>query len=226
MALVLGPGFWRTLMDLGRVADTKVMGAKSLVKLDPSRAKMLMEGSEGGGDGSLFKLNASREQLGQADSLRYNVMKWVLDEKYDKAIKGLKEFQESPSEYPDFNRRVSRFIGHAIDLVHAIKAKRNFPGIHSLTRSKQFELREKFREHFDELQYILLKIEKVGNDLRIHDVRSTIYVVRALWLAAVAIMIMALTVEVLKGGLGYSVLVVGEDLSDTIIGWGLGLIGL
>ena len=30
----------------------------------------------------------------------------------------------------------------------AIKAKRNFPGLNSLTRSKQQELKEKVKEHF------------------------------------------------------------------------------
>lgn len=199
------------------------MGAKALVKLDPNKAKMLMEGGSPDGP-SLFKLDATRDQLGRADSLRYHTLRLVLDEKYDQAIQCLKDYLQTSSPYPDFISRITRFVNHAIDLVHAIKAKRNFPGIHSLTRSKQFELREKFREHFDELQFVLSRIEKVENNLRINDVRSTLYVVRALWMATMCILFVALLMDIM-GGLGLTTSLVAGDLIDKGVAGLFNLVG-
>ena len=86
-------------------------------------------------DVQLFKLEAQRTDLGRADSLRYNILTWVLEESYDKAIQGLRDFQKEPWQYPNFHERTDRYINHSVDLIYAIKAKRNFPGINSLTRA-------------------------------------------------------------------------------------------
>jgi hypothetical protein len=101
--------------------------------------------------------------------------------------------------FPPFNQRVERYINHCIDLIYAIKAKRNFPGISQLTRAKQQELRDRFKDHFNELIFMLRKIEKVERDLELADARSTIYVVRALWVAALAILLTWFVVEIYRG---------------------------
>ncbi|WP_413942650.1 hypothetical protein [Bdellovibrio sp. HCB-162] len=150
-------------------------------------------------DSAFFDVGFDRTELGKPDSLRFNILTWVLDERYDKAIEELKGFLEKPSEYPNFQSKITRYIHHGVDLIYAIKAKRSFPGINSLTRAKQQELREKFKEHFKELQYILKIVEKIHSDLRIQDVRSTIYVVRALWFAALGIVILAFWLDVFHG---------------------------
>ncbi len=176
-------------------------------------------------DTQLFNLKADATDLGRADSLRYNILTWVLDEQYDKAIKEVKDLLSRPSPYPDFQERVTRYAHHSVDLIFAIKAKRNFPGISSLTRAKQQELREKFKEHFKELQYILMRIEKVEADLRISDTRSTIYVVRALWLAGIGIIFLAFLLEIIRG-LAQTGLVVFDESITTGTNWLFNLIGL
>ncbi|AFY01756.1 hypothetical protein [Bdellovibrio bacteriovorus] len=150
-------------------------------------------------EGAFFDMNVDKSDLGRPDSLRYNILTWVLDERYDRAIEELKDFLEKPSEYPNFQSKVTRYINHSIDLIYAIKAKRSFPGINSLTRAKQQELREKFKEHFRELQYVLKIVEKVQGDLRIQDVRSTIYVVKAAWFASLAIIVLAFWLDIVNG---------------------------
>lgn len=173
----------------------------------------------------LFNLKAETTDLGRMDSLRFKVLSWVLNEDYDKSVSELKEFLAQPSEYPEFKERVERYIHHSIDLIFAIKAKRNFPGINSLTRAKQQELREKFKEHFKELQQILMRVEKVETDLRISDVRSTIYVVRALWIAAISIIFLAFSLEILRG-LAITSFIVFDDYITSMSNWLFGLIGL
>lgn len=153
--------------------------------------------------------------LGEPDSLRYRVLTRVLDERYDGAIEELREFADQPSEYPDFKERVQRFVNHSVDLIYAIKAKRSFPGISSLTRAKQQELREKFKEHLRELQYSLKKIDKNQTDLRVADARSTIYVVRATWYAVISIAALGFFLEVSNGLAKTSVIVVDDVVTKT-----------
>lgn len=176
-------------------------------------------------DTALFRLDSDRTDLGKSDTLRHNVLKWVLDERYDRAIQELKDFASRPSPYPKFNERVERYLNHSVDLIYAIKAKRNFPGINSLTRAKQQELREKFKEHFKELQAILQRVEKVETDLRIDDVRSTIYVVRALWVAGVGVVTLALILEIARG-LAATTGIVADDFLGKSVDWLFKILGM
>ena len=162
--------------------------------------------------------NLSREGIGKADTLMYNVCTYVAEEKYEAAIHALEDFLNQESEYPKFRQRIEKYIRHSIDLVHAIKAKRSFPGIQSLTMSKQQELVEKYREHFDEMKEVLKKIEKVQNELKMEDVRSTVWVVKATANAIFAVVLVAFLVELYKG-LAVTGYVVIDDLFTKIIDW-------
>ncbi|WP_374073306.1 hypothetical protein [Bdellovibrio bacteriovorus] len=169
-------------------------------------------------DAAFFDVGVDRADLGKPESLRFNILTWVLDERYDRAIEELKDFLEKPSEYPNFQSKITRYIHHSVDLIYAIKAKRSFPGINSLTRAKQQELREKFKEHFRELQYVLKIVEKIQGDLRVQDVRSTIYVVRAAWFAVVAIVALAFWLEIVHG-LAKTSYLVFDDAFGQVANW-------
>jgi hypothetical protein len=149
----------------------------------------------------------------------------VLDERYDGAIHELKDFIDQPSDYPDFKERAGRFINHSIDLIFAIKAKRSFPGISSLTRAKQQELREKFKEHLRELQFSIKKIEKNQTDLRVSDARSTIYVIKATWYSIVAIASLGFFLEI-SNGLAKTTFYVLDDSITRVSDWLLRFVNL
>ena len=123
-------------------------------------------------------INVDRRDLGKGDTLRFNVLSHVVEENYDKAIEDLKDFLRADSDYPKFRSRAERYIMHSIDLVNGIRAKRNFPGMTSLTTAKQQELHEKFKEHFNELTATLKKVEKIQVDVRMEEFRSTVWVVQ------------------------------------------------
>lgn len=148
--------------------------------------------------------------IGKPDTLRYNILTMVVNEEYDRAILTLKEFVEMDSPYPNFRVRTERYALHAIDLIYAIRTKRNFPGLSSLTRTKQQELKDKFKEHFKELRFVMKKIEDTLEDLRISDVRSTTMVVRSLWLSLVVLFAAGFFIEVVTG-LGYTVEILFND---------------
>tara|TARA_B110001454_G_scaffold219203_1_gene252186 strand:+ start:113889 stop:114458 length:570 start_codon:yes stop_codon:yes gene_type:complete len=147
----------------------------------------------------IFEMGIDPNDFGKPDQLRYRILVQVMEENYEPAIEELRTFYKTESVFPTFNQRVERYINHCIDLIYAIKAKRNFPGISQLTRAKQQELRDRFKDHFNELIFMLRKIEKVERDLELEDARSTIYVVRALWVAALAILVTWFAVEIYRG---------------------------
>ncbi len=152
--------------------------------------------------------------LGRPDTLRYNILTFVINEEYDRAIKTLKDFLESDSEYPNFKLKVERYLLHSIDLIYAIRTKRNFPGISSLTRTKQQELRDRFKEHFKELRFMMKKIEDCLEDLRLSDVKSTHIVVKAFWLSIVVVFVAGFSFEIVNG-LGHTFEIVFNDYLDS-----------
>jgi hypothetical protein len=139
------------------------------------------------------------DESGKADTLHYNVVTYVVEEKYDKAVEEMEKFLNLPSPYPGFQKAIARYISHGIDLINAIRAKRKFPGVHSLTMAKQQELNDRYHEHFNELQHVLKRIDKVQQDLKLQDVRSTVLVVRAVVNAAFLIAVAAFLIEAFKG---------------------------
>lgn len=162
--------------------------------------------------------SVSGGDMGTADTLRYNVLTFVVEENYERAIHELKAFLEKDTDYPAFRGRIERYIQHAIDLVHAIRAKRKFPGVQMLTAAKQKELNEKFAAHFGELQVVLKKIERIQSDLRIEDVRSTVWVVRVAVVALTAVVVVAFLLDV-NQGLLRTALTVFDDLFYQWTNW-------
>lgn len=150
------------------------------------------------------------KDLGQADSLRYNVIIFIKEANYERAIAELRNYYEKPSEYPMFKKRIERYVQHAVDLVRAIEMKRNFPGLDRLTIAKQMDLKLKIKQHIDELVFCIRKIEKVELSLRHEDVRSTILIVRAVVISAFSIVFLAFVLELFRGLFTNTVVVVDD----------------
>ena len=163
-------------------------------------------------------LNIDRKDLGRADTLRFNILTFVVEENYDRAIHELNTFLEKDFEYPRFRNRIERYVQHATDLVSAIRAKRRFPGVQMLTMAKQQELNEKFRAHFMALQYVLKKIEKIQTDVRIEDVRSTVWIVKAFINSLFIIFLVACALDFHRGLFTTTVVVV-DDVFQEITNW-------
>jgi hypothetical protein len=166
--------------------------------------------------GKSLDLDAS--DLGRPDGLRFSILTSVINEEYDRAIKMLKDFIESDSQYPNFKLKIERYALHAIDLIFAIRTKRNFPGLSALTRTKQQELKEKFKEHFKELRLIMKKIEGCQEELRLSDVKSTRIVVRSVWLAVLTVFCAALLHEIVRG-LGSTFLIYFDQQIENTLNW-------
>ena len=150
------------------------------------------------------------------NGLKRNILNMVSGESYTQAINELAEFINSKSEYPHFREKAERYVKHSIELIHAIEAKKNFPGVQSLTRSKIQELSEKTADHYHELQDTLGRIEQIRSGLQMSDARSTIWVLRALTHSAWIILLSLFILEV-KSGLFRSANLVMDDAFDKLL---------
>ncbi len=157
----------------------------------------------------------NKEGYGRSDSLKNSVLTQVVHNNYESALNELKFYIEFKSEYPSFQNRVQRYLDHCDDLIHAIDTKRNFPGLGALSLSKQQEIYERVLDHFEELKSYLGQIEQVERDVKLADVRSTVWFVKTLSNAAIFILVVGFTLDVING-LGSSFHTVLNDMTSRL----------
>ncbi len=148
------------------------------------------------------------------DMLRRSVLSTVVAENYDEAKDKLSAYVNEKSEFPAFQARVERYVQHCLDLIQAIHTKRNFPGLATLSLSKQQEIHEKVLEHFEELKQYLKHIEKVERDHKLTDVRSTVWVLQAACLAVAAVVLAIFIADLNSGLLSSLVYMVNLQLDE------------
>ncbi len=174
--------------------------------------------------GSLLKSRRGFEDfdindLGTPDTLRYNVLTLIINEEYDRSINHLNDFINSDSEYPHFRSKVAKYVKHSVELVRAIQNKREYPGMSLLTKSRQVELKEKAREHFQDLKNVLRKVEVCQEEMRLVDIKSTTMVVKTLWFCVIGLCLYFFIKEVFTG-MGLTFLVVfDQQLGELISGF-------
>jgi hypothetical protein len=170
-----------------------------------------------------MKLNGG--DVGNPNSLRYMILSRVAAENYDKAIAELREYVESKHEYPEFMDRSERYVSYSIDLINAVKAKRSFPGLQYLAMGKQQELFDRAMEHFEDLKFSLRKIESIEREVRLEDIRSTVWVLKTVMLCAIVLVLVGVVREIFHG-VAPSVGVLLDDLSARFVNWFFEFFGL
>jgi hypothetical protein len=171
------------------------------------------------------KMRASVQDAGHVDGLRATILGRVAGESYDGAIADLKAYIDSKSEYPQFKERAERYLNYAVDLVHAVKAKRSFPGMQHLSMSKQQELFDRAMEHFEDLKATLRKVEQIEHEVRLDDVRSTVWVIKASVYSLFGLLVLAFLLELSRGVLPSAAIVV-DDTFGGLVNWTFDKIGL
>jgi hypothetical protein len=159
----------------------------------------------------------SEGEMGRHGGLRRTILGYVVGEKYDQAKTDLASYVDKKTLiYPNFGPRVEKFLKHALELVHAIQTKRNFPGLGSLSLSKQQELNERVLAHFDELKQTLKTIERAEKEIKLSDHRSTAWVVTVFMHSVLILFMVAFVNSIVKNGLYYSAMVVFDSLMNDI----------
>lgn len=152
--------------------------------------------------------------FGAPDSATRAILSLVAEERYDGAIAELKRYADSKPEYPQFLERSARYLEYAQGLVAGIKAKRSFPGVQNLAMAKQQELYERALAHFDDLRATMRKIEQIEREVRLEDVRSTVWVIKALVYCVSALLVAGFVVELSRGVLPSANVVLDSAASD------------
>jgi hypothetical protein len=82
--------------------------------------------------------------------------------------------------------------------------------------SKQQELFDRAMEHFEDLKVTLRKVEQVDREVRLDDVRSTVWVVKAVIYSFFALVAVGILIEMSHGVLP-SLGIVVDDAASRII---------
>jgi hypothetical protein len=140
-----------------------------------------------------------RDMGGRIGSVRASVLGLVVAESYDQAREHLGAYIEHKEAYPGFQQRAERYKQHCCELIQAIQTKRNFPGLASLSLAKQQEIHEKVLQHFEELKQNLKQIEKVEREHKVNDLRSTVWVLRAVCQVVAGLLVVTFIMDLQTG---------------------------
>ncbi|MGE3973221.1 MAG: hypothetical protein AB7F59_01700 [Bdellovibrionales bacterium] len=132
---------------------------------------------------------------GNPDSLGNAIVQFTTAEKYDRAIRELRAYQEYKANYPTYADRTDRLFEHIENVINAIRSKKNLTRAVNISASKRKEISQVVGHHIKQLKGSLQRVVQIEQQLRMKDSRSTIWVVKAMFLSCFAIGGIALFME-------------------------------
>jgi hypothetical protein len=159
------------------------------------------------------RMRKSMNENGMRDGPRAVILSSVAAEDYPKALEELQRYIESKNDYPQFRARAERYLSYAGDLINAIRAKRSFPGMQNLSMSKQQDLYNRAMSHFEDLKATLRKAEQIEAEVKLDDVRSTVWVIKALIYSVFVVLVLCFLMDLSKG-----VLPAASSVADATFG--------
>lgn len=170
------------------------------------------------------RMQANLRDIGAVDSARHSIISYVANENYQRAIDEVKKWRESKNDFPQFADRSERYLSYAIDLINATKAKRSFPGLQYLGMSKQQELFDRAMDHFEDLKQTLKKVEFIEREVQLEDLRSTVWVIKAMIYSCFALLVLGFLIELSRGVLPATMIVV-DDVFGSLTNYLFDLLG-
>lgn len=116
---------------------------------------------------------------GRLDGLRHTILSLVVEGRYDTAIAEISFYSSSEQKLQVFRARAQRYLNHCEELIRAIESKIKFCQTRTITRSQKHQLYTMVMKHFHELTDSLKKIERIENDIRVTDLKSTVWVLKS-----------------------------------------------
>lgn len=115
------------------------------------------------------------------DNFRKSVLEMVAMGKYKAVIIEIRAFQEQKNKtMPFFRVRSFRHLDYVVTLIEAIQELKSIPNFKQLPSAQQKKVHEQVFIYFRELNHGLKRIENVIHDLKVQDVRSTIWFLKTL----------------------------------------------
>lgn len=126
-----------------------------------------------------LELKLSENISGRLDGLRYTILSLVVEGRYDTAIAEISFYANSDQKLQVFKSKAQRYLNHCEELIRAVESKIKFCQTRTITRSQKHQLYMMVMKHFHELTDSLKKIERIENDIRVNDLKSTVWVLKA-----------------------------------------------
>lgn len=164
------------------------MSEAKKLELDESLADI----SLGGGDLETqedLEVRLSENISGRLDGLRHTILSLVVEGRYDTAIAEISFYANSDQKLQVFRTKAQRYLNHCEELIRAVESKIKFCNTRTITRSQKHQLYTMVMKHFHELTDSLKKIERIENDIRVNDLKSTVWVLKS-FIMCVGVLIM------------------------------------
>lgn len=116
---------------------------------------------------------------GRLDGLRYTILSLVVEGRYDTAVAEISYYANSERKLEVFRSKAQRYLNHCEELIRAVESKIKFCQTRTITRSQKHQLYVMVIKHFQELTDSLKKIERIENDIRVTDLKSTVWVLKS-----------------------------------------------
>lgn len=139
-----------------------------------------------------------QSEMVNGDTLAQVILSMLVDERFDSAISELNYYQKEKNEIPNFETRTKGYFKHCIEIVEKLKELANLPNFNNLRTAKQKEMREQMTALAKEVKDVLGRIEKVDYDLRVQDVRSTVWVLKTFSFCVLSLAFVTALVEALQ----------------------------
>ena len=144
-----------------------------------------------------LEIKLSESITGRLDGLRYTILSLVVEGRYDTAIAEISFYSNSDQKLQVFKSKAQRYLNHCEELIRAIESKIKFCQTRTITRSQKHQLYMMVMKHFNELTDSLKKIERIENDIRVTDLKSTVWVLKAVIMSAGVVLLFGMIREAL-----------------------------
>lgn len=152
---------------------------------------------------------------GRLDGLRYTILSLVVDGRYDLAIAEISFYANSDQKLQVFKVKAQRYLNHCEELIRAVESKIKFCQTRTITRSQKHQLYMMVMKHFHELTDSLKKIERIENDIRVNDLKSTVWVLKS-FIMCIGVIIMVAMIKEAYISMQLPFLIVVNDSVESI----------
>ncbi len=146
-----------------------------------------------------LELKLSENISGRLDGLRYTILSLVVEGRYDTAIAEISFYSNSEQKLQVFRTKAQRYLNHCEELIRAVESKIKFCQTRTITRSQKHQLYLMVMKHFHELTDSLKKIERIENDIRVNDLKSTVWVLKAFIMCVGSLIMFGIISEAIQG---------------------------
>jgi len=159
--------------------------------------------------------------IGSPESLVHSVLRQMVEDQFEKAVRDLKGFQEHKSTYPGYVGKTESLFAHIYKLIQVIHQRKAMALVPSLSPARKKDLNTRLSQHMKDLKNSLKMLVQVEYEMKMSDSRTTLWTVKAIVYSCFIIVFWAMALEAAHGMRGPLSIMV-----NNVADWLYGLVGL